>query len=297
MNLGEIFLDSVIDCTKMLPFIFITYVLIEIVERKAAFARRGKFLEGRSAVLLGSLAGAFPQCGVSVMSAKLFEKGLIGVGTLLAVFISTSDEAFTILISSDKRLALLPLVILKIALGIAVGLILNAIVKRRSESVGEDDFDHEDVCAHCHDHVHAEGKHSWISKYVFVPLLHSAQTFLYLFAVIFAFGILFGEEGFFGEKLEDFLTATRYFAPFISALIGLIPNCASSAVITSAYVSGAISFGAMFTGLCANAGVGFAVLFRSAGKLKRNLLILVALYLIGALSGLALTLLDGVWIF
>lgn len=291
MNVGEIFLDSLIDCAKMFPLIFLTYIVIEIVERKADFAKHGKFLEGRFAPVLGSLAGVFPQCGVSVMSAKLLEKGLIGVGTVLSVFIATSDEAFSILIASDKRLDILPLIGLKIVLAVVVGYIFNAVFKKRIVYDKGDTFGHEEVCAHCHDHVHAEGKYAWISKYVLIPLLHAFQTFLYVFAVTFVFGIFFGEEGLIGEeKFTEFLSASKYFGPFVSALVGLIPNCASSAVITSAYISGGISFGSMFSGLVSNAGVGLAVLFKNTSKLKRNLLILSSLYLIGSLSGLIINL-------
>lgn len=295
MDILEILIDSLLDCLKMLPFIFLTYILIEVVERRADFAKHGKFLEGGFAPAAGALAGVFPQCGVSVMSAKLFDNGLIGVGTLLSVFIATSDEALSILVSGEKRLAAIPLIIFKIILAIAVGMIANAFLRRRikykgeeSRRAGEEDFDHEEVCAHCHDHVRSEGKYAWVNKYILVPLIHSLQTFLYIFAVAFVFGIFFGEEGLFGDKLESFLAATKYFAPFIAALVGLIPNCASSAVITSAYVSGGISFGAMFAGLVANAGVGLAVLFKKPSNLKRNLLITLALYLTGAVAGLIL---------
>lgn len=109
----DIISDCLSDSLKMLPLIFLTYVIIELIERKADFAKNGRFLTGKAAPVLGSLAGAFPQCGISVMSAKLYERGIIGVGTLLSVFIATSDEAFSILISSPQRLALIPLLLIK----------------------------------------------------------------------------------------------------------------------------------------------------------------------------------------
>lgn len=290
----DIFLDSLFDSLKMLPWIFLTYVVIEILERKVTFARSGKFLEGRAAPLFGSLAGAFPQCGVSVMSAKLYDRGLIRVGTVLAVFIATSDEAFSVLLASDKRLALIPLIAIKILLGVAVGFAANALVTGRIIYNSGDTFSHEEVCAHCHDHVHEEGRYSWISKYILVPILHSLQTFLYVFIVTFAFGIVFGEGGLVGEEnFENFLSSSRYFAPFIASLVGLIPNCASSAVISSAYVNGVISFGALFAGLTTNAGVGLAVLFKNTAKTKRNLAILLTMYLVGAVTGVVISLVTA----
>ena len=137
----EIFLDALLDGLKMLPLLFVTYILIELVERKTSFAKNGKFLSGKGAPLFGALAGSFPQCGVSVMAAKLFERGLIGVGTLLSVFIATSDEAFSILIASDKRLALLPLIGGKFLFAVIVGYVMNAIFRVKTEKPDEDDFD------------------------------------------------------------------------------------------------------------------------------------------------------------
>ena len=286
---GDIFLDAFRDCLKMLPFIFITYVIIELVERKAKFAENGRFLTGRAAPLLGSLAGAFPSCGISVMSAKLFDKDIIRIGTLLAVFVSTSDEAFSILVSGGKWAALGMLILVKLLFAVIVGYAANAVFRKQTADATED-FSHEEICAHCHNHVEEDehGKKAVLERYVLVPLIHSLQTFLYVFAVAFVFGIFFGEGGIVGaEAFEEYLKNARYFEPLLTALIGLIPNCASSAVITSAYLSGAISFGSMAGGLCANAGVGLAVLFKNGKKIKRNVLLLLSLYLIGVIVGFA----------
>ena len=288
----ELVLDSLLDCLKMLPFIFLTYVVIELIERKAAFAKNGRFLTGKFAPVFGSLAGAFPSCGVSVMSAKLYDKKLIGAGTLLAVFVATSDEAFSILIASDKRLALIPLILFKILYGLIVGLVANAIFFRRPVEEVEN-FEHEDVCAHCHDHVEKEGGKVKLAleRYLLVPLIHSLQTFAYVFVVTLIFGALFAEGGLIGaDNLSAFLDKSKYFFPFLTALVGLIPNCASSAVITSAYLSGAISFGAMTAGLVSNAGVGLAVLFKNTKEIKRNLVLVGVLYALGVIAGFIVSL-------
>lgn len=289
MKIGEIFLDSLIDSAKMLPWLFLTYLIIEIVERRVGFERRGKFLRGRFAPVFGGLAGAFPSCGVSVMAAKLYDGGLITVGTLLSVFIATSDEAFSVLIASDKRIWLLPLMGIKIALAIVVGLIADLIVRKKPSSGDAEDFKHEEVCAHCHDHVSEDekGRLAFCKRYIFVPLLHAAQTFLFVFGVAFVFGIFFGEGGLVGEEaFRAYFETNRYFEPFLTALVGLIPNCASSAVLTAAFVDGIISFGSMLGGLVANAGIGLAVLFRNGKRLKRNIIILITLYLVGSAVGL-----------
>lgn len=307
----DIISDCLSDSLKMLPLIFLTYVIIELIERKADFAKNGRFLTGKAAPVLGSLAGAFPQCGISVMSAKLYERGIIGVGTLLSVFIATSDEAFSILISSPQRLALIPLLLIKIVIAIIVGEVANLIFHKKITPEDEK-FDHEEICTHCHDHgtededehdddhreAHSHAKKLWAKRYLLIPLIHSLQTFAYVLAVTLVFGILFADNGLIGaDKLSAFLDSSKYFAPFITSLIGLIPNCASSAVITSAYVRGAISFGAMTAGLISNAGVGLAILFKNTRKTKRNLLIMLTLYLIGSICGIIISSLEHLFIF
>ena len=307
----DIISDCLSDSLKMLPLIFLTYVIIELIERKADFAKNGRFLTGKAAPVLGSLAGAFPQCGISVMSAKLYERGIIGVGTLLSVFIATSDEAFSILISSPQRLALIPLLLIKIVIAVIVGEVANLIFHKKITPEDEK-FDHEEICTHCHDHgtededehdddhreTRSHAKKLWAKRYLLIPLIHSLQTFAYVLAVTLVFGILFADNGLIGaDKLSAFLDSSKYFAPFITSLIGLIPNCASSAVITSAYVRGAISFGAMTAGLISNAGVGLAILFKNTRKTKRNLLIMLTLYLIGSIFGIIISSLEHLFIF
>lgn len=307
----DIISDCLSDSLKMLPLIFLTYVIIELIERKADFAKNGRFLTGKAAPVLGSLAGAFPQCGISVMSAKLYERGIIGVGTLLSVFIATSDEAFSILISSPQRLALIPLLLIKIVIAVIVGEVANLIFHKKITPEDEK-FDHEEICTHCHDHgtededehdddhreTRSHAKKLWAKRYLLIPLIHSLQTFAYVLAVSLVFGILFADNGLIGaDKLSAFLDSSKYFAPFITSLIGLIPNCASSAVITSAYVRGAISFGAMTAGLISNAGVGLAILFKNTRKTKRNLLIMLTLYLIGSICGIIISSLEHLFIF
>ena len=291
MNAGEIFLDSLIDSAKMLPWLFVTYLIIEILERHVGFEKHGKFLGGKAAPVFGGLAGVFPSCGVSVMSAKLYDGGLITVGTLLSVFIATSDEAFSILLASDKRLSLLYLIGLKIVIAVAVGEIADLIVRKKPKVAEDEDFKHEEVCAHCHDHVSEDekGGFAFCKRYIFIPLLHALQTFLFVFAVTFVFGLFFGDGGIVGkDAFNAYFSGNRYFEPFLTALVGLIPNCASSAVLTAAYVDGIISFGSLAGGLIANAGVGLAILFRNGKQIKRNIIILITLYLIGSVVGLIL---------
>ncbi len=285
MDFWHIVIHSLKDCAVMLPIMFLTYVIIEVVERKTSFATNGKYLTGKGAPVWGAAIGTLPQCGVSVMSAKLFDKGIISLGTLLSVFIATSDEAFAILLASDKRLAIVPLMLIKILLATGIGVLFNLILFPQKKFC-DDVFKHENVCVHCHSDSPV-GKNAWFKIYAVYPLIHAIQTFLYVFVIMLAFGIFFGEHGLIDEEeFYRYLSSVKYTESFIVSLIGLIPSCASSAIITGLYVSGGISFGSLVAGLISNAGVGLAVLFKNTKEIKRNLFILITLYLIGAFSGL-----------
>lgn len=298
-------LDALLDTLKLLPFLIIIYILIELLEHKTTLAKENSRLSGRLGVLIGAATGLVPQCGFSVMAAKLYDRGFIAVGTLIAVFISTSDEAFVILLSSGEgALFLLPLIIIKILVGVIVGYAVNAAAelwrKRRPAEVfagvslngeeGKADYHArvfavktEEECTSC-GRSHDE-KHPAITYFV-NPLLHSLKIALYVYIVTFAFGLLIGYIG--KDAVMDFLNQNVYLQPLITALIGLIPNCASSVVITQSFLVGGISFGSLTAGLCANAGLGFVVLLKDTKKWKRNLVLLVGLYVLSVLVGLGL---------
>ncbi len=278
-----------IDTIKVFPAIFLVYVLIELFEQKVSFFKNGKFLKAKGAPLYGAVAGIIPQCGISVMASKLYEKKLIKVGTLFAVFIATSDEGITILISKGEWKALLWLVVFKFVLAVIVGFIVNGVAGRIVSSSEDEVFEHKEVCAHCH-HEHEHEHENFFEKYLLVPLKHSLVTLCFVLCVNATFGLLFY---FIGEQpVIDFLKGTRYYQPFIASLIGLIPNCASSVIITQLYVEGGITFASMFAGLVSNAGIGLAVFFKDVKRIKRNLIITVALYLIALAVGLLLTLIS-----
>ncbi len=302
----ETALDALLDTLKLLPFLIIIYILIELLEHKTSLASENSRLSGRLGVLIGSATGLIPQCGFSVMAAKLYDRGFIAVGTLIAVFISTSDEAFVILLSSGEgALALLPLIVIKILVGVIVGYAVNALAqllknRRRMEALvmpipaegveKEDKADYharvfaskdEEECTSC-GRPHDE-KHPAITYFV-NPLLHSLKIALYIYLVTFAFGLLVGYVG--EENVMDFMNQNIYLQPFITSLIGLIPNCASSVVITQSYLVGGISFGSLTAGLCANAGLGFVVLLKNTKEWKRNLALLVGMYAVSVVVGL-----------
>lgn len=251
-------LDAFLDTLKIFPFIFVIYVLIELLEHKTSFSQDHERLQGDFAPLIGAATGIIPQCGFSVMAAKLYDKGLIRTGTLLAVFLATSDEAFIILLSSGTYSGVIvPLVLIKLVVAVLVGYAANLILpdeKLKSNRLSAEDI-HAFSCGREH-----EGK-SEIKVYFIDPLLHSLNVALYLLIVNVVLGCIIYAVG--EDTISSLIIGGPYFQPLIAAAIGLIPNCASSVIITQTYIDGFMLFGSCVAGLCANAGLGFVVLLKN----------------------------------
>ncbi len=278
--MGEVLLDALIDSAKVFPFLFLMYVLIEFLEHRTNVSRNKNLLRGRLAPLLGSAVGLIPQCGFSVMAAKLYDKKLIRTGTVLAVFLATSDEAFILLLSSGPAAAAVaPLIVVKFAVAVGIGYLANALTRREALSeLGEGEEVHGTPCGHDHEHDKP------VKQYLVHPLLHSLEVFAYLLAVNVAFGIAMH---FAADAITGFLQSGRWYQPLIAAAVGLIPNCASSVLITQAYIGGYITFGACAAGLCSNAGLGFVILFKNWKKWRRNLALLAVMFAVGVAAGYA----------
>lgn len=276
----NLILDAFLDTLKVFPFLLVIYILIEFLEHRTSFAERPKILQGNLAPLIGSATGLIPQCGFSVMAAKLYDKGLIRTGTLLAVLLATSDEAFIILLASGASAsAIMPLVVIKLVVGIGVGYLVNFL------------YTAEKLSGECAEEIHAyscgrehEGK-SDVRVFLVNPLLHSLQIAFYILIVNLIFAFVIDSVG--EDKIAAAMIGGTYFQPFITSVIGLIPNCASSTVITATYINGGITFGSCAAGLCANAGLGLVVLFKNTKKIKRNIMFVLTLYLISVAVGIA----------
>ena len=275
----SIVLDAFLDTLKVLPFLLVIYILIEFLEHRTSFSQKPQILQGNLAPLVGSATGLIPQCGFSVMAAKLYDKGLIRTGTLLAVLLATSDEAFIILLASGSSAsAIMPLIVIKLIVGIGVGYLVNFLYS--AEKLNEQS--EEDIHAYSCGREH-EGK-SDIRVYFINPLLHTLQIAFYILVVNLVFAFIIDAVG--EEQLASSMIGGTYFQPFITAVIGLIPNCASSAVITTTYINGGILFGSCAAGLCANAGLGLVVLFKNTKKIKRNIVFVFTLYFISVAVGI-----------
>ncbi len=276
----DVCLDALLDSLKLLPFLFFAFLLMESLEHHAGEKINNALRKsGKLGPIIGSLLGCIPQCGFSVFSANLYSGGVIGVGTLLAVFLSTSDEAIIIMLSSpDKKGEILKLIAVKVLVAILFGYIITLIEKIHPAPKKQV----EDLCKEC-GCEEEEG--------IFKPALHhTVKIYFFLLVVIFALNLCVELIGM--ERLSSFLLSNSIFQPLVAALIGLVPNCAASIVITELYLEGAISFASVIAGLCTGAGAGLIVLFRENKNVKENLLITLTLYVVAATAGMILELLQ-----
>lgn len=269
------------DCLKMLPFLFAAFLLIEALEHYSG-EMTAKVMEkvGKAGPVAGAVAGCVPQCGFSVMAANLYAGGLISVGTLLAVFLATSDEAVLIILSQPGYVRqVAELLAVKVIIAIAAGYFVDIFLKNKLSVKKESG----NLCDHCGCHEAKAGilRPAW---------RHTIRLFLYL--LVFTFVLDLCIEVFGIESLSEVLLGNTPFQPVIAALIGLLPNCAASVILTQLYLSGAISFGSVVAGLCTGAGAGLLVLFRINRNRRENVKITVTLYVIAIVSGLVIQALN-----
>lgn len=276
----DLILDTLLDTAKLLPFLFLTYLAMEAIEHrmgdraKAVIAKSGRF-----GPLLGGLLGVVPQCGFSAAASGLYAGRVITLGTLLSIYLSTSDEMLPILISERASAStILPILGLKALLGMAAGFAIDLIFRRRRSADGE----REAICDLCGRANCRCGERGIFRS----ALYHTLQVAVFILLITFALNLAlhFVGEG----ALRSALMGRPVLGVLLSALIGLIPNCAASVAITTLYLEGLMSFGAMMAGLLTSAGLGLLVLFRVNRHLRENLTVVALLYASGALLGLAL---------
>ena len=293
----DVLKDVILDTAKLLPFLFITYLAMEYLERKTEDRSAGLLARsGRWGPLPGALTGVLPQCGFSAAASSLYAGGVITVGTLLAVFLSTSDEMLPIFLSSAVPVpTILPVLFTKVVLGLVSGFgvdfawrRLKALIRRpghmrsvsRKDKPDTDEKHIHDLCRQEHCGCEEEGG-IWRSA-----LVHTAHiiAFIFLISLVITFLVeLIGEE-----TLAGALSGRPVLGVLLAGLIGLIPNCVASVTITSLYLEGILDGGQMIAGLLVGAGVGLLVLFRTNRHWKENLTIAGALYVIGVFWGLVL---------
>jgi len=298
----QIFIDALIDSLKMIPLLFAVYVAIELIEYKLGNKIRQNIQKaGKAGPAIGALAGSFPQCGFSVISTALYTQRLLTIGTLLAVYLSTSDEAIPVILSQpDKAKIILPIILTKIVIAVIAGYTIDYFFRKHNKKTiehaeayaeGKDDSAHhhevvveEQAC--CGHSLSSSAKKFSPKEIIFHPLVHTLKIFLYI--LIISFLINFGIYKIGQDNLQALFAGHVFLQPFIAAIIGLIPNCASSVAITELYLKGVISYGAVIAGLCASGGLGILILFKEEKNRKDVLVILGLLFGISVLAGLVI---------
>ena len=265
--------DSFIDSIRILPFLFAAYLIMEYLEHKAGDRMQDAIRSaGKGGPIIGGILGIFPQCGFSAAASNLYAGGIITVGTLIAVFLSTSDEMLPIMISANAGVeTIVKILAVKVVVAALAGFVIDCIFRKR-----EKDIQVEHLCVQ--HNCHCE-KGIWRSA-----LHHTVEIFLYILIISLVLNLLIAWIG------EDVLSSVILNRPVIGAviagLVGLIPNCAASVIVTQLYLNGVLNAGAMIAGLLSGTGVGILVLLRVNDNRRENLGLIGSLYVIGVLAGI-----------
>lgn len=276
----EIIEETLLDSVKLLPFLFIAFLIIELIEHK--LSNKSKKLITKSdkfGPIIGGVLGVIPQCGFSVMATNLYVTRIISLGTLISVYLSTSDEMLPILLSSKTDISIiLKIIFIKLIIGIISGIVIDFAIRKSKKKI----TNNYEICDE--EHCHCE------KNILLSVIVHTLKTFFFIMIITFILNFIFHYIG------EEFLTKiflkNSIFGPFLASIIGLIPNCAASVMITELYLNNAISLGSTIAGLLTGSGVALLVLFKSNKSLKENLSILLLIYFIGAFSGLIIQLIE-----
>ena len=268
----DVILDTLLDLLKLIPFLFIAFLILEYIEHKMS-KKNEKILVNNKKLgpILGSILGSFPQCGFSAMATKLFSSRVITLGTLIAVYLSTSDEMLPIMLSNGTSITIILKIIgIKVLLGMILGLLIDLFYKKKDSHKGHIHEECKEDHCHCEESLLKSSIHHTISITIYLLI-----TMLVLNIIIYFVG---------EDNIREFLLNNKG-AYFISSLIGLIPNCASSVIMTEIYLSEMISFGSLMSGLLTGAGVGLLILFKTNKNLKEDIVIVILLYIIGVIFG------------
>lgn len=313
----DVLIDSIKDTLELVPFLLITYLVMETLEHSTEGKAEGVIKRaGAAGPAVGALLGALPQCGFSAMAGTLYAGRVITAGTLVAVILSTSDELIPVFLAEGASLGTLVAILLtKALIGLAVGFAVDGVLRtlHRSgdghphirelcerahchcasiepEQDGAASHDHaEQVLHHGHGHSHAHDEGGRWQHILQSSLVHTVQVTLFIFVITLVFGLVI--EGVGHDVMASFLTAQPLLATFLSALIGLIPNCGASVIIAELYLEGTLSVGPMLAGLLVSGGMGLLVLFRTNADMRQNLIITAFVYAVGVTCGLV----AGLW--
>lgn len=277
----DIIIDALIDSLKLLPFLFVVYLIMEVLEHKSN-SHTEKIIKksGKFGPIIGSILGIFPQCGFSVMASNLYIVRVISLGTLISIYLSTSDEMLPILLSSNVEVStILKFLLVKLVIGMLFGLLIDLFVNRKKQKISNEITK---ICEH--EHCHCDENIWWSAT------KHTFTIFIFVLAINLGMDILINLIG--ENKISTFLINCSILGPIVSGVIGFIPNCASSVIITELYLNNALTFGSAISGLLCASGLGILVLFKMNKNYKENILIVFILYAISVLVGIIFNVLQ-----
>lgn len=293
----HIVLHSLDESLKVFVVAVVIYFIISFVEEKIAVVLGKK---NRFSPVIASALGLVPQCGFSIVASDLYLKKHITMGTLIALFLACSDEALPILLSQankDNILQLVLILVLKFVIGFITGYVVDLFLTKDSHEVHEhlehchESFEEEVHIGCCSHPIEGGDEHSKVYKHIFHPVLHSLKIFAYVLGITIVFNTAIHFVG--EDNIAAFLQTNKYLAPLYSSIIGVIPNCAASVVITNLYLLGGLSFGACISGLCMNAGLGLVFLFKKKTNLKNTLTILGIMFFVSLFTGYLICIITG----
>ena len=273
----ECLMDALLDTVKLLPYLLISFVILEFLEHKIS-KKNEKILSNNKKYgpIVGGVLGAVPQCGFSAMASNLFSSKVITMGTLIAVFLSTSDEMLPIMLSENVDLLLILKIIgFKVLVGITIGIIVDLIFKHKTSKSNSKEISHmcEDENCHCDE----EG--------IFISgLKHTLKIGFFILLANAVINIIISGAG--EENIKEILQNGNIFTYFLASLVGLIPNCSSSVIMTELYLSDLLSIGNLMAGLLTGSGIGILLLFRTNKDLKENLKVISIIYFVGVIVGI-----------
>lgn len=272
----ELLIDAILDTIKIFPYLLITFIVLEFIEHKLS-KKNEKILSKNKhfGPVIGGILGGFPQCGFSVVASRLFSSRVITIGTIIAVYLATSDEMLPIMISEKVDiLIILKIISFKVLVGIIIGFIVDLIYKRKDD-IKVEDFTHE--CDHDNCHCNEHG-------ILLSSIIHTLKIGGFILIANLLIGLMIYLVG--EDKLSSILLGKNILNYFGASLIGLIPNCGSSVIVTKLYLSSLITVGTMLSGLLTGSGLGILLLFKTNKNLKENLLILSTVYFTGVIIGI-----------
>ena len=270
----DFIMDALIDSIKLLPYLFVTFIVLELMEHKMSHKSEEVLKNNKKyGPILGGILGAIPQCGFSVVASNLFSGRVITIGTLIAVYLSTSDEMLPVMISNKTDInVLLGIILFKIIIGIIVGIIVDLIIKSNDKEKHIHEMCVEDHCS-CDDH-----------GILLSSIIHTLKIGFFILIANLLINLIIFKVG--EDNLSNLMINKNIFTYFIASLVGLIPNCASSVIITELYLSKIITLGTLMSGLLTGSGLGILLLFKTNKKIKENISILSIVYSTGVIIGI-----------